>query len=307
MHRIDGAGNVNGTWVAEDPATNRPPTEITAAFMNALQEELAAVIEWAGVQLAKADNTQLREALAATFAQLSGAAFTSIPTAPAAPRFDNSEKLVNSAFLKASGLLYANAQIAIVAARNLAATDIGSHLLFQATTTLTVPTPASLGMRNGDAVTISGYGGYSGTVAFAGATYTYDVAGKTAAITVKSGESLVLIAAGATTWQVGPSTAGMGVIGSFGGSMGSSGWQPLPGGLIFQWGTASFTAANADTAFSLPVAYPNNHFTVLLTGDYTVGSGTQSYYNATPNGSKSTFIARCTPNAVGARFYSIGN
>ncbi|XLV71473.1 hypothetical protein ACKZDW_18485 [Ralstonia syzygii subsp. celebesensis] len=104
MHRIDGAGNVNGTWVAEDPATNRPPTEITAAFMNALQEELAAVIEWAGVQLAKADNTQLREALAATFAQLSGAAFTSIPTAPAAPRFDNSEKLVNSAFLKASGL-----------------------------------------------------------------------------------------------------------------------------------------------------------------------------------------------------------
>lgn len=68
MHRIDGAGHNNNTWVAEDPATNRPPTEITAAFMNAVQEEIAHVVEGAGIPLNKADNTQLRQAIAALIA-----------------------------------------------------------------------------------------------------------------------------------------------------------------------------------------------------------------------------------------------
>jgi microcystin-dependent protein len=67
MHRIDGAGHDNYTWVPEDPANNRPPTEITADIMNALQEEIANVIE-AVEPLDKADNTQLRQAIAAMIA-----------------------------------------------------------------------------------------------------------------------------------------------------------------------------------------------------------------------------------------------
>lgn len=67
MHRIDGAGHVDHMFVSEDPATNRPPTEITPEIMNAFQEELATFIEWAGVALAKGDNTQLKQALLATF------------------------------------------------------------------------------------------------------------------------------------------------------------------------------------------------------------------------------------------------
>lgn len=70
MHRIDGPGNVNGTWVSEDAATQRPPTEITPEWLNSLQEELASFVEWAGLVLAKGDNTQLRQALVAKFAGL---------------------------------------------------------------------------------------------------------------------------------------------------------------------------------------------------------------------------------------------
>ncbi len=70
MHRIDGAGHVNGAWVAEDVATNRPPTEITPEIMNAYQEEIAAVVEWAGLTLDKANNGQLLAALQAKFAPL---------------------------------------------------------------------------------------------------------------------------------------------------------------------------------------------------------------------------------------------
>lgn len=69
-------------WVDEDPATNRPPTEFTPEIMNALQEELATLIEWAGLILAKADNTQLKQALLAKFATLNSPDFTGAPKLP---------------------------------------------------------------------------------------------------------------------------------------------------------------------------------------------------------------------------------
>lgn len=83
-------------------------------------------------------------------------------------------------------------------------------------------------------------------------------------------------------------------------SMGSGGYQKLPGGLILQWG--SYTAAASDIAYtvSLPIAFPHTHFqsyasvkhqgavsgswsayatpgslsTVILTGDVSSGSAT---------------------------------
>lgn len=81
MHRIDGAGHVNNMFVTEDVGLNRPPTEVTADILNALQEELASFVTWSGLQLNKADNTQLRQALLAKFA-LSADAIT-LPTVQA--------------------------------------------------------------------------------------------------------------------------------------------------------------------------------------------------------------------------------
>lgn len=62
MDRTKGAGHVAGRFVAEDLATNRPPTEITAEWLNGLQEELASVIEAAGLVL---DGAQINQLLAA--------------------------------------------------------------------------------------------------------------------------------------------------------------------------------------------------------------------------------------------------
>jgi len=69
MHLIDGAGHVNNQFVAEDVPSGRPPTEITADFMNALQNELASFILSAGKALNKNNNEQLRDTLYATFAR----------------------------------------------------------------------------------------------------------------------------------------------------------------------------------------------------------------------------------------------
>jgi microcystin-dependent protein len=69
MHLIDGAGHVNNQFVSEDVATGRPPTEITADIMNALQNELANVILSSGMSLSKVNNAQLTAALNNTFAK----------------------------------------------------------------------------------------------------------------------------------------------------------------------------------------------------------------------------------------------
>jgi len=74
MHRIDGAGNVGGMYVGEDAATNRPPTEVTPEHLNAMQEELSGLVEWAGLALNKGDNTQVRQALLEKFAGLDAGA-----------------------------------------------------------------------------------------------------------------------------------------------------------------------------------------------------------------------------------------
>jgi hypothetical protein len=88
MHRTNGAGNIGGQFVAEDPAINRPPTEITAEWLNAVQEELAGFVEWAGLGLSSVDMTQVRQALLAKFATLVGVQNSTYNTAHAAGTAD---------------------------------------------------------------------------------------------------------------------------------------------------------------------------------------------------------------------------
>lgn len=63
MDKINGAGHVGRLFVTEDAGLGRPPTEITADWLNSIQGELVAVIEGAGLTLSSLDNTQLRQAI----------------------------------------------------------------------------------------------------------------------------------------------------------------------------------------------------------------------------------------------------
>lgn len=62
MHKIDGAGHVDNNFVAEDPAINRPATEFTADWFNAIQGELVNVI-LPKLGLDKNNNSQLLTAI----------------------------------------------------------------------------------------------------------------------------------------------------------------------------------------------------------------------------------------------------
>jgi hypothetical protein len=66
MHRIDSAGATAGNlWTEGNPDTGTPATEISADWMNAVQEEIIGVLTEAGVTPNKANNTQLIAAIIA--------------------------------------------------------------------------------------------------------------------------------------------------------------------------------------------------------------------------------------------------
>lgn len=87
MHRIDGptraaalptpsaagtGGSSPGYFASGDPLTQTPPTTVTVDWANAVQEEIAHVIEQAGVALDKSSHIQLMAALSTLFVAQGG-------------------------------------------------------------------------------------------------------------------------------------------------------------------------------------------------------------------------------------------
>lgn len=121
MHRTTGAGHVNNMFVSEDPATNRPPTEVTADILNALQEEIANAIEVHGVPLDPSSNAQLSALLVAK-APLASPPFSGEPTVPTPVQFDSSRQIANTEFVKralgnCSGYYYLSASTHLLESR----------------------------------------------------------------------------------------------------------------------------------------------------------------------------------------------
>ncbi len=84
MHRIDTPGATPDNRFTEgDPTIPTAATEVSAEWLNAVQEEVAAVIAGAGIALDKADNGQLLEAITTLIAnaapEMPGYATTETP------------------------------------------------------------------------------------------------------------------------------------------------------------------------------------------------------------------------------------
>lgn len=59
MHKIDGPGHQNGAFVSEDESIGRAPTLVTPEWLNAVQEEVVAVVTALGAPLQKGNNGQM--------------------------------------------------------------------------------------------------------------------------------------------------------------------------------------------------------------------------------------------------------
>lgn len=80
MHRIDGPGNIGNLFSEGDPSLGQRATRVTADWLNSMQEEVAFVIEEAGIGLDKEQTNQLYEAIVALVAGVVGDGSGAVPT-----------------------------------------------------------------------------------------------------------------------------------------------------------------------------------------------------------------------------------
>ncbi len=87
-------------------------------------------------------------------------------------------------------------------------------------------------------------------------------------------------------------------------SLSPNGYQKIPGGFIIQWGSTAASGAG-DNVTSTPIPFPNQFLEVLLTQDYTPGTGVISYAGAIPT-SNSQFTWRGSVSGQAFSFIAIG-
>lgn len=80
MHRIDSPGSVDNRFQNGNPAIGQQATQLTADWFNDMQENVAFVIEDAGIALTKGDGEQLRNAIVSLIAGIVGTGGGSVPT-----------------------------------------------------------------------------------------------------------------------------------------------------------------------------------------------------------------------------------
>lgn len=72
MHRIDAPGHAAGLFTEGDVQGGIPPTHVSADWLNAVQEEIAEVVEGTGRVLSKPNNAQLADSIYEIVAGING-------------------------------------------------------------------------------------------------------------------------------------------------------------------------------------------------------------------------------------------
>ncbi|HAM8883442.1 TPA: phage tail protein [Escherichia coli] len=96
-------------------------------------------------------------------------------------------------------------------------------------------------------------------------------------------------------------------MGSFTLSVSDTGYQKLPSGFILQWGSIGAPGIAQDVVTHFPIAFPNRCLRVLVSQDYTPGSGDVGYIACagfSPDPVK--FISRASTPGLGASFLALG-
>lgn len=140
------------------------------------------------------------------------------------------------------------------------------------------------------------------TIAAAGTDYIVPPGGGSSmtSIVLQPGETIDICAPGGN-WDIVGGSASLRFSAMFGGTLATSGYQRLPGGLILQWGLSAPTAAGLAVTF--PVAFPNNCF--AITTGYNGGANYPLWTNVPPF-SKTGFTFYCSGTGTGS-WFAIGN
>lgn len=80
MHRVDSPGSVNGLFQNGNPVVGQQATQLLADWFNDMQENLAKVVEDAGLELEKGNWDLLRDAIILMIAGVVGDGAGAVPT-----------------------------------------------------------------------------------------------------------------------------------------------------------------------------------------------------------------------------------
>ncbi|PAJ87926.1 gp53-like domain-containing protein [Burkholderia ubonensis] len=218
-------------------------------------------------------------------AALDSPTFTGTPKAPTPPQFDNSPKLATTAFVQAIGQQIPWIQIS--GATTLTAAQAAGKLVYLLgasgyTTTL----PAAATMPAGTTVTLFNTSGAVMTVACSG-TDTIGLNNPTAVATATlgNGDTMTLVStgvAGTRAWQCVAGSILLGFQNVFASSLGVTGYQKLPSGLIIQWG-AYTTSSSGDVSVTFPIAFTSGVYPIVTGVNLSGGQG--GFTGITSNGS----------------------
>lgn len=197
-------------------------------------------------------------------AALDSPTFLGLPKCPTPSRFDKSQLLVNSGWVRDAGLFVSNV-VSMQANGAIPLSSVGALVIFSSTTSaVTLPSAASVPVgaamklfnttSNGGTVTVSAAAGdtiFWGT----GAVSSYPHAQSETALLVSNGSNQWIIAGGSMALAKSSSL--------FASSSAGNGYQKLPSGNMLQWGTCTTTGGGA-TSVMFPIAFPNTPSSVAL-------------------------------------------
>ncbi len=222
---------------AGNPSSGQQATELSAAFMNSLQEEVAAVVEGAGLALNPANSAQMLAAIHALIE--AGVGDYSLDTGAA-----NAYVIaLNPAITAYAGNLSGSFKVAN--------TNTGASTLNAGGGAVALVNDAGAALAPGDLV--------AGTIA----AYQYSLADNKFYITLGVASQLdarYAALAGLLTQAFSAADGATGKqvvnISQFGASLANNGYQKLPNGMVIQWGVGVVTAGTLST-ITFPIAFPN--------------------------------------------------
>lgn len=273
-----------------DPLASVPPTVPGEWWFHQIGEELRAILTAAGIT---PNHNTLNQLLTA----LRSAGVFQTPA-----QFDSTTKAATTASVMRERGSYAGF-VSIGSPRSLSVNDIGKAIYLSGNT-LTVPTPLSIGVPAGCAFTCISPSVDTSVAAAAGCDFIYGSAVPKTTLNIRGGQAITMFAISDTTWWVSLSTAELKYNADFAFSLGASGYQKLPSGLILQWGTWTGSATPGNpVAVTFPLAFPTACDIVLPTAINASTTNSAAWYD-TP--ATTGFNGRCAVASLANRYIAIG-
>lgn len=278
------------------------PTIWSGKDANSLLWSLMEIVNAAGLA-----PKQFNKADASTYGVLLSA-LRSAGVFQTAAQFDSTTKAATTGFVKDHGVQFGG-QNGYTSSATLTASDVGKILDCASSSAFTITLPALAGLPVGGTITLQNRGSGVVTVQRQGADNISVSGSNIASIKLLSGESVTFTVSSNPNWFAFGSAI-LKYVGSFASNLDYSGFKKVPdpgspsGFFLFQWGSIS-TVVGSDVTTTYPIAFPNGILHVFVTGDYTPGSGSIAYHNASTQGSLANFVSRSS-GAIGARYLAIG-